>query len=82
MCVRVVLGPAGVPPTFDAEAREIKVPRGLTPEHTVTLVRAILSELIVAQPESGAVCWCGVVVDLTPHVPQQRRSEQVVKHGA
>jgi hypothetical protein len=30
----------------------------------------------------GAVCWCGAPVDLTPRIPQQRRSEQVVNHGA
>jgi hypothetical protein len=30
----------------------------------------------------GAVCWCGAPVDMTPRIPLQRRSEQVVKHGA
>ncbi|MEU7381506.1 hypothetical protein AB0A91_16190 [Streptomyces sp. NPDC042207] len=45
----------------------------------MTLVRAILRELAVEQPEFGAVCWCGAEVDLTPRNSQQQRSEQVVK---
>ncbi|MGI3198462.1 hypothetical protein ACRJ4W_07355 [Streptomyces sp. GLT-R25] len=83
MCVRVTFVPPDHAPTFDAEARALVVPRGLSPARTVTLVRAILSELVVEQPALGAVCWCGAPVDLTPRIPIQRRSdEQVVKHGA
>ncbi|GGS81668.1 hypothetical protein GCM10010240_13770 [Streptomyces griseoviridis] len=82
MCVRIEFDPPDVPPAFDAETRTIRVPRDLDPAHTVTLVRAILHELVVPQPQLGAVCWCGAEVDLTPRVPRQRRSDQVVKHGA
>ena len=83
MCVRVSYASPNALPAFDADDRVITVPRHLTPAHTVTLVRAILTELIVPQPELGAVCWCGDPVDLmTPRIPQQRRSEQVVTHGA
>lgn len=82
MCVRVQLVPPGVPPSFDADDRSIAIPGDLTPEHRVTLVRAILLELAVPQPELGARCWCGDEVDMTPRVPRQRRSKQVVKHGA
>lgn len=82
MCVRVQYVPPEVPPAFDADARTIKVPGDLTPAHRVTLVRAILRELVVPQPQLGAVCWCGDPVDLTPRIPLQRRSEQVVTHGA
>jgi hypothetical protein len=82
MCVRVALTQTGALPAFDADERMISVPSDLTPEHRVTLVRAILRELVVPQPELGAVCWCGEPVDMTPRVPGQRRSEQVVKHGA
>ena len=82
MCVRVRFDPPDALPAFDADARIIRVPRHLEPPQTVTLVRAILRELVVEQPEFGAVCWCGEPVDLTPRIPQQRRSEQVVNHGA
>lgn len=82
MCVLVRFVPSEALPAFDAEARQILIPTGLSPAHTVTLVRAILTELLVPQPTFGAVCWCGEVVNLTTRVPSQRRSDQVVKHGA
>lgn len=82
MCVRISFASPDTLPAFDAEERVIRIPRQLSPAHTVTLVRAILRELIVEQPELGARCWCGDPVDLTPRIPHQRRSEQVVKHGA
>jgi hypothetical protein len=54
----------------------------LSHERCVTVVRAIMAELAVLQPELGAVCWCGEPIDLLPRVPEQRRSEQVMNHGA
>ncbi|WP_146228983.1 hypothetical protein [Streptomyces sp. NWU339] len=69
-------------PAFDADARTIQLPTGLPLAHAVTLVRAILTELVVPQPEAGAVCWCGDPVDVIPLIPQQKVGEQVVKHGA
>ncbi len=82
MCVRVSFAPPDALPAFNAEQREIVIPGQLPPAHTVTLVRAILRELVVEQPPLGARCWCGAPVDLTPRIPRQRGSEQVVKHGA
>jgi len=82
MCVRVAFVPPDALPAFDADERVIAIPSHLTPPHRVTLVRAILRELVVPQPELGAICWCGDPVDMTPRIPHQRRSEQVVKHGA
>jgi hypothetical protein len=82
MCVRVSFASPNALPAFDADERVITIPSLLPPAHTVTLVRAVLAELVVEQPELGAVCWCGAPVDLTPRIPQQRRSEQVVNHGA
>lgn len=82
MCVRIAFSSADALPAFDAEARVIRIPSQLPPAHTVTLVRAILSELVVEQPPLGARCWCGASVDLLPRVPHQRKGEQVVKHGA
>lgn len=82
MCVRVALVQTDALPAFDADERVITIPSHLTPEHRVTLVRAILRELVVPQPEFGALCWCGEPVDMTPRIPHQRTSEQVVTHGA
>ena len=82
MCVRVRFAPPDTCPAFDADERVITIPCDLSPTHRVTLVRAILHELVVDQPELGAICWCGDPVDMTPRIPQQRRSEQVVTHGA
>lgn len=82
MCVRIRFASPHALPAFDADERVITLPRHLAPTHRVTLVRAILRELVVEQPELGARCWCGEPVDMTPRIPQQRRSEQVVKHGA
>lgn len=82
MCVRVSFASPNALPAFDADERVITIPGQLPPAHTVTLVRAILTELVTEQPELGAICWCGAPVDLTPRIPQQRRSEQVVTHGA
>lgn len=82
MCVRVSYASPNALPAFDADERVISLPRDLSPAHNVTLVRAILTELVTDQPELGAVCWCGAPVDMTPCIPRQRRSEQVVKHGA
>lgn len=82
MCVRIQYNPPDTPPGFDADERLIRVPGQMPPAHTVTLVRAILAELVAEQPELGAVCWCGAPVDLTPRIPHQRTSDQVVTHGA
>lgn len=81
MCVRIRFSSCSTR-IFDADARRITLPATMTYAHRVTAVRAVLSELAVPQPESGAVCWCGEDIELLPRVPDQRRSEQVIKHGA
>lgn len=70
------------PSVYDADTGLITLPATLPPARRVTAVRAVLLELRVIQPELGAVCWCGESVDLLPRVPEQRRSEQVIKYGA
>lgn len=84
MCVSVEYVSPSALPAFDAEARIIKIPCHLPPTQAVTLVRAILTELVTDQPDIGAVCWCGapVDVDAVPLIPQQKESEQVVRYGA
>lgn len=82
MCVRIRFTAWSGLPIYDPGTGLITLPDTLPCAHRVTAVRAVLSELHVIQPELGAVCWCGESVDLLPRVPEQRRSEQVVKHGA
>lgn len=85
MCVQVyftTLRSAHPDQLFDAARRSITLPARLDTPHVLVTVRAILTELAVPQPEFGAVCWCGEAVELLPRVPQQRRSGQVVSHGA
>lgn len=82
MCVRIRFNSCVQPPVYDAEAGSITLPAVLDHAHAVTALRAILSKLRVQQPKLGAVCWCGEPVTLLPRVPEQRRSEQVIKNGA
>lgn len=83
MCVRIVFTPAATFAPWNAEERVITIPAALTLRATAIVVRAILTELAVAQPEFGAVCWCGATIDLLPRVPEQKRSNsQVITYGA
>lgn len=82
MCVRISFSARAGSQIYNADAGLITLPRSIDPLLRVTAVRAVLSELRVIQPELGAVCWCGEAIDLLPRVPQQRRSEQVINHGA
>lgn len=75
MCVRVERVPSPALP-YDPERRVISVPECLPLSHTVIAVRAVLDELVIEQPEFGAVCFCGAQVDVTAGlIPQQRTSE-------
>lgn len=82
MCVRIRFSSSHAPRIYDADSGTITLPAAVATAHRVIVVRAVLSKLHVVQPEFGALCWCGEAVDLTPRVPEQRRSEQVVNHGA
>lgn len=82
MCVRIRFSSCVQPPVYDAEVGSITLPATLDHAHAVTALRAILSKLCVQQPQLGAVCWCGEPVTLLPRVPEQRKSGQVIKHGA
>lgn len=82
MCVHVRFTARSGAPIYDSGAGTITLPAALKGAHSATALRAVLSELRVEQPEFGAVCWCGEPIMLFPRVPQQRESEQVIKHGA
>ena len=82
VCIRVRFAPIGSAPAYDADSRTVILPTGLDPDHTVTAARAVLTELAVPQPRSGAVCYCGEPLDLSPRIPFQRTREQTVSHGA
>jgi hypothetical protein len=83
MCVTIALSPiTDSYQPWDYRARTITLPDTLPAEHRLRVVRAVLAELAVPQPESGARCWCGAAVEL-PRVPQQtRRTSVVISHGA
>lgn len=82
MCVRIRIAARAVLPIYDVAAGTITVPAYVIPSQRATAVRAVLAQLAVVQPEDGAVCWCGEPVELAPRVPNQRRSEQVMRRGA
>lgn len=83
MCIRVrfePFDPLAFHP-YDAAAGVVTLPDMLPQRATLVALRAVLGELGVTQPESGAICWCGEPIRLLPRVPQQR-SGQVTHHGA
>lgn len=82
MCVSVRFTSHSDTRIFDAEAGRITLPSSIPPARRVIVVRAVLSELRVPQPASGAICWCGEPVELAPLIPQQKESEQVINRGA
>lgn len=82
MCARVRFSSSTHFTPWDPIGVVITVPDGLPVLLTFVAVRAVLTQLRVPQPTYGARCFCGEPIRLTPRVPQQRRSEQVVTHGA
>lgn len=85
MCIRVryeSFDPLGVFHPYDADAGVVTLPSTLQESDSLHALRAVLEELAVEQPESGAICWCGEPIHLLPRVPTQRRSGQVTHHGA
>lgn len=82
MCVRVRFSAHCPADPWDADRRVITLPVTLPDAGTVRVVRAVLAELAVTQPPDGAVCFCGEPVRLSPRVPEQRRSSEVISHGA
>lgn len=82
MCIRVEIAPRAVLDNpWDADRQVIIIPSELRDDFAVRAVRAVLCKLDVPQPGAGARCWCGEPIWL-PRVPQQRRSGQVMTHGA
>ncbi|MEV7470451.1 hypothetical protein AB0O20_28700 [Streptomyces kronopolitis] len=80
--MRVERVPAPTLP-YDSERQVIFIPDHLTPQRTVIAVRAVLDELVVEQPEFGAVCFCGAPVDPAEGlIPRQRTTDEVNRIGA
>jgi hypothetical protein len=82
VCVTIDLSARVVTP-WDHQREVITVPAGLSVGRATRAVRAVLIELDTPQPESGAVCFCGAVIDVAAVVrrgPVQMR--EVVAHGA
>jgi len=85
MCIRVryeAFDPLGDFQPYNASTGVVTLPTALAQADTLVALRAVLEELAVEQPESGAICWCGEAINLLPRVPTQRRSGQVTHHGA
>ncbi|MFJ5967950.1 hypothetical protein [Streptomyces sp. NPDC093060] len=83
MCVRVQYVSTWPFSPYDADRKLIRIPAQLEGSYVLDAVRAVLTELAVEQPRSGALCFCGEPVRLLAYVPEQRESEdQVVRHGA
>lgn len=82
MCIRVQFAPLASLLPWDKSRQLITLRQDLPPACAAIAVRAVLTELAVPQPQSGAVCWCGEPVEVLPRVPEQRRSGQVTHHGA
>lgn len=83
MCISVEYTPrAMLTEPWDAGRNLITLPAELTEPFALRALRFLLGELGVAQGKSGARCWCGKSIRLLPRIPQQRRSGQVIHHGA
>lgn len=82
MCIRVRFSAHCPADPWDPLARTITLPVALPTASTALVVRAVLSELAVEQPDVGAVCFCGAPVHFLPRVPQQRRMDEVMRRGA
>jgi hypothetical protein len=67
---------------YDAATGTVTLPEDLTRSDTLVALRAVLEELAIKQPESGAICWCGEPLMMLPCVPTQRRNGQVTNRGA
>ncbi|MEW2636550.1 hypothetical protein AB0903_34220 [Streptomyces sp. NPDC048389] len=83
MCIRVQYAPltAACSQPYDARHQVITLPEDLPRRAAIRVIRAVLSELAITQPDFGAVCWCGAPVGALPRIPHQARREQV-SHGA
>ncbi|MBP5883130.1 hypothetical protein QBA57_28820 [Streptomyces scabiei] len=83
MCISVEYTPrAKLTEPWDAGRNRIILPVELSDQFALRALRCLLDQLGVEQPDLGALCWCGEPIRLLPRVPQQRRSGQVMTHGA
>lgn len=82
MCVLIRYCSTCVTEPWDPTQNAINISPHLEGEFAVRAVRAVLSELHVEQPQSGAVCWCGVPVCVKPPASAQRHSNEVMTRGA
>ncbi|WP_060888699.1 hypothetical protein [Streptomyces scabiei] len=83
MCIRVEFVPrARLTKPWDAGHNVINLPAELNDQFALRALRFLLDERDIEQPDLGALCWCGEPIELLPRVPHQRRSGQVMSHGA
>lgn len=85
MCIRVQFAPRDqITDPWDRARNVIILPDelALTVLFTTRAVHAVLRKLGVEQDSFGARCWCGEQINMLPHIPQQRRSDEVIHLGA
>lgn len=78
MCIRVRSSHHVTTP-WNPEADAITIPAGLPRTLRLTAARAVLEELRIAQPSTGAVCWCGAAVDVDPVTARPDHDTQTVR---
>lgn len=80
MCIRIQYTPRDqLEEPWDADRRVITLPSELREDFALRALRAVLHQLDIPQAESGARCWCGEPIALLPAIPQQRRSDEVIR---
>jgi hypothetical protein len=68
MCISVRYAPLDSLRPWDASLRTINIPRELAePPFAARAVRAVLRQLSIPQPKTGARCWCGESILLPAH---------------
>lgn len=83
MCLRVQFAPRDqLEDPWDRERNLVILPDTLDGDFALRALSVLLAELDIDQDEFGARCWCGEPIHILPRVPQQRRSSQVMTHGA
>jgi hypothetical protein len=83
MCIRVQFSPRrSIEDPWDRDRNQVTLPDHLDDDFALRALRALLGQLDVEQDRFGARCWCGEPIELLPRIPEQRRSGQVMTHGA
>lgn len=68
---------------WNPDSNTICLPHRVAPgPHTHLVVRALLAELGITQPRTGARCWCGDPIAMESFTTHQSEATEVMAHGA